>query len=135
MAIFEDSEKERIRYHLGYLNVEPAASLQFGLPAPIQPLFMVESAMDKILPEGKERILKMVSHMDRIECEMMEGIDYLPANRLGDMEVRKEHIDDLESEYYRWATRLAGQLGVPLYGYAEKFRLARARKGGMIPRG
>lgn len=123
---FGPAEKERIRYHLGYLNVQPAASLQFGQVSPIQTLFMVDSAMEKVLPEGENRIRKMLSHMDRIECEMMEGIDFLPANRTEGVEIRREHIDDLEKEYYRWATRLAGQLGVPLYYYAEKFRLGRS---------
>jgi hypothetical protein len=131
---FSEEEKERIRYHLGYLNVGAAASLQFGLPAPIQMLFIVESAMEKVLPVGEDRIRSHISFMDKIECAMMEGIDYLPANRLGDMELRKTHLHDLEDEYYRWANRLAGQLGVPLYLYAEKFQAARGRRGGMIPR-
>ena len=131
---FSPEEKERIRYHLGYLNVSAAASLQFGLSSPTQMLFMVESAMEKVLPVGEDRIRSHVSFMDKIECAMMEGIDFLPANRLGDMEIRKTHIHDLEDEYYRWANRLAGQLGVPLYLYAEKFRAARGRRGGMITR-
>jgi len=120
---------------MGYLNIAPAAALSYGLPAPVQQLFILESAMDKILPEAEDRVRSMVSHMDRIECEMREGIEYLPVNRLDNMEVRKEHIDQLEDEYYRWALRLAGQLGSPLYYYAGKFRAPRARRGGMIPRG
>lgn len=133
---FDAAEKEQIRYHLGYLNIQPAAGLAFGIPAPIQQLFMVESAMDKVIPgPAEDRIRSMVSHMDNIECEMKEGISYLVANRLDGIEIRKDHINYLEDEYYRWATRMAGQLGVPLYLYAEKFRSARGRRGGMIPRG
>ena len=96
---------------------------------------LLESAMEKVLPEGEDRIRTHVAFMDKIECAMMEGIDYLPANRLGDMEISKTHLRDLEDEYFRWANRLAGQMGVPLYLYAEKFQSARGRRGGMIPRG
>ena len=32
MALTE-AEKERVRYHLGYLGVSDAASLNFGIPA------------------------------------------------------------------------------------------------------
>ncbi len=131
---FSVQEKEQIRYHLGYLNVSAAASLQFGLPAPVQMLFIVESAMDKVLLEGENRVRTMVSRLENIECQMDEGREFLVANRLGDMEIRKEHIDQLENEYFRWANRLAGQLGVPLYLYAEKFRAPRSQRGGMITR-
>lgn len=131
---FSLTEKEQIRYHMGYLNVAAAASLQFGLPAPVQMLFIVESAMDKILPEAENRVRTIISDMETIECQMREGREFLVANRLGDMELRKEHINQLEEEYFRWANRLAGQMGVPLYLYAEKFKAPRSGRGGMIPR-
>jgi hypothetical protein len=130
---FDVTEKERIRYHLGYLNVQPAASITYGLPRPIQTLFLVEVAMDKVLPEGEDRIRKMVTTLDNIECQMIEGQAYLAANRLGELEVRKEHIDQLEVEYHRWASRLADTLGVPLYPFADRFKRVRGSGAGNIP--
>lgn len=131
MALSKE-EKESVRYHLGYLNVQPAAALQFGLPAPVQALFIVDSAMDRILPEGEDRVRQLIKVLDRIECLMIEGLDYLPANRLGDLEVRREHIDDLRKEYYDWAGRLAGQLGSPLYPYSIRFKGVEGRQVGNI---
>lgn len=126
-------EKERCRYHLGYLSVQPAASIQFGMARPIQTLFLVEEAMNNILIDAEERVRRTLTTLDNIECKMIEGQDYLAANRLGDLEVRKEHIDQLEDEYYRWAGRLADMLGVPLYPYSERFRRSKGRGAGNIP--
>lgn len=118
---FDNITKERIRYHLGYLNVNEAAAITFGVPAPVQTLFLLESAMNLVLPEAQPRIYNMVQILDDIECQMVQGQQYLPANKLGELEIRKEHIDMLEDEYFRWACRLADQLGTPLYPFAERF--------------
>ena len=126
---FTLQEKERIRYHLGYLNVTTASSITFGVPTPLQTLFIVDSAMDRVLPEGEDRVRTFVNILDGIECKMVEGQDFLPANRLGDLEIRVGHIDQLEEEYTRFAGRLADQLGVPLYPYSTKFKRPRGRAG------
>ena len=39
-------ERQQVRYHLGFVSVFPAASINFGMPRPIQTLFLVEQAMD-----------------------------------------------------------------------------------------
>ena len=48
-------ERERVRYHLGYLNTSLAGSIQYGLPRPMQTLFVVEQAMDYVNHIIKER--------------------------------------------------------------------------------
>lgn len=131
---FSDQEKERIRYHLGYLNTQPAASIQFGQPKPIQTLFLVESAMDLVInTDAEDRVRNYLNVMDSIECKMVDALDRLAAKQLDTLTLREDEIDKLEVEYYRWAGRLAGQLGVPLYPFALKFKLARGRMAGTIP--
>jgi len=88
----------------------------------VQTLFLLENAMNLVLPEAQGRIYNMVQTLDDIECQMVQGQAYLPANKLGELEIRKEHIDMLEDEYFRWSCRLADQLGVPLYWGAERFQ-------------
>lgn len=133
---FDDAEKERIRYHMGYLQVAPAAALTFGIPAPIQTLFLVESAMDRVLPAAEDRIRKLITVLDQIECRMLDGQNYLIADQLSDITIRADNIDKLEDEYCRWASRLADVLGSPLYPGAERFRRLRgggAGQAGSIP--
>lgn len=119
---FDDAEKERIRYHMGYLQVAPAAALTFGIPAPIQTLFLVESAMDRVLTAAEDRIRKLITVLDQIECRMLDGQNYLIADSLSDISIRADNIDKLEDEYSRWAARLADTLGAPLYPGAVRFR-------------
>lgn len=131
---FSDEEKESIRYHLGYLNQEAASSLTFGQPTPVQTLFILDSAMDRVLNTAAEdRIRNMLGVLDRIECTMVEAIDRLAAKQLDGLTLNEAEINKLEFEYYRWAGRIANQLGVPLYPYATKFQLARGMMAGSIP--
>lgn len=132
-ALLDDNEKERVRYHCGYLNVQPASSIQFGVPVPIQTLFLIESSMNNLLPSAVDRVRKLVTILDRIECKMVEGQDYLVATKLDNLEIRPDHIDQLEHEYCRFASRLSDELGAPLYPGSAKFRSLFNTGVGSIP--
>ncbi|KKK54507.1 hypothetical protein LCGC14_3083990, partial [marine sediment metagenome] len=41
-----EAEKERVRYHLGYLQVSAAASIQLGIPRPLQTVFLLEQGLN-----------------------------------------------------------------------------------------
>lgn len=123
---FTVAEKERIRYHLGYMNVGSAASITYGLPKPSQMLFAVDLAMNLILPEGEDRVRRILGVLDCVEDKLIGAEDRLAATQLGDLKLRDQEPDLLEKEYKRWASRLADILGVPLYAYATRFRNVRA---------
>ena len=127
---FDDSDKERIRYHMGYLEVSAAPSIQFGIPRPIQTQFLVEDAMNLVLPAAEERVRRIVNIMDGIECKLEQAQDYLVVDRVEDISIRSDNADALEREYYRWACRLADVLGAPLYPGSERFASARRTAGG-----
>lgn len=114
-------EKARVRYHLGYPNVEAIYGYQLGIPAPMNAAFLVEGSMDRIIEAFIPKVREFLDILDDIECQMVKGQKYLAADRVGDIEVRKEHIQSLEREYTRWAKRLADTLGVPLYPFSTKF--------------
>lgn len=139
MAIaLSDSDKERIRYHLGYLNVEPVASIQLGFPRASQPQFLVEASMERLLPETVMRIQKILSYLDCIEDQQFDANKRLKAQQLGELKLRNTNDESteqdlLEEEYFRWASRLADNLGVPLNAYAERFRRFTFGGGVSIP--
>lgn len=130
---FDASEKERIRYHCGYLNVQPASSISFGIPVPIQTLFLIEQAINNVLPAAEDRIRKLIQLLDDIECKMVGGQDYLAVSGVDDIRIRPDHIDQLEHEYCRWASRLSDELGAPLYPGAAKFRSLFMTGVGSVP--
>ena len=126
-------DREKIRYHLGYLNVQPAASITFGVPRPQQTLFLVETAMSNVLEESIPRVRQIVSILDSIECKLVDAQDRLKATELAELKLRRDETDALEHEYLRWASRLADLLGVPLYAYSIRFASLTQRRVGNVP--
>ena len=121
------SDKERVRYHLGYMSIEPAASIQLGFPRASQAQFLVEAAMERIMEPAVSRVMKLLSALDAVEDQMMTALPRLKAQQLGELKLRNTNEESteqdlLEKEYVRWAQRLADILGVPLNVYAARFR-------------
>lgn len=127
-----ESEKERVRYHLGYMNVAAAASIQLGIPRPVETLFLVESALNLLIPQSVPRVRSILCTLDSIEEKLIDSQDRLAAESLGSIKLRTtaeglSEPDALEREYERWANRLANVMGVPLYAGAQRFRAARSQ--------
>jgi hypothetical protein len=121
-----ESERQRIRYHLGYLNVAPAASISYGMARPIQTLFIVDTALDNLLEESTDQCRRIVGVMDGIEETMVQAMTRFAASKLDNLELRsilkgESETDALEREYTRWAGRLSDILGAPIYPYSTKF--------------
>lgn len=128
MALSE-LHKSKIRYHLGYLLVSFAASIQWGLPKPLQTEFMVEDAMANLTnPYAEAQVVSILETLDDIELKMKQATKTLIAERLGQMELHPLkskgmlYTDSLEGERLRWALRLADCLGVPTYAYSARFK-------------
>ena len=117
-----DQEKERARYHLGYPEVQPAASITFGIPRPIQTAFLVESALNLLLPVAEDRVRSILGVMDGIECRLIDAQDRLAAKQIDQLTLRDDEPSQLEAEYRRWGYRLADTLGVPIYAYSVRYR-------------
>jgi len=138
--VLTEEEKERVRYHLGYMETSFAASLQFGLPRPVQTIFIVEQAMNLLVnPFAVDRVRRVLWTLDDIEQKLQSALCTLVAEQLGDLKLRgaepgRTHPDLLEREYIRWARRLADILGVPLYPYSDRFK-NRVNTGNLSVRG
>ena len=130
---FTPEERQKIRYSLGYVNVSPAASINFGLPRPIQTLFLVEQAMDYILPGAEDNVRRILGILDGIECRLVDAQDRLAAKSLDNLTMRVDETDALENEYYRWGGRLADILGVPFYAYSNRYKRHGKGFAGSIP--
>ena len=121
-ALLTDEEKARIRYHLGYPQTEPVSSIQLGAPAFGQTMFMVESAMERIPVAAIGFIRQLVQILDRTEANIIDAQDFLVASAAGEVDINKDHIEQLRTEYARWAQKLADNLGAPINQFAAAFR-------------
>jgi hypothetical protein len=113
-AVLTDEEKARIRYHLGYPQTDPVSSIQLGSPAFGQPLFMVESAMERIPVAVIGIIRQLVQVLDHMEARIIEAPDFLVVSAAGEVDINKDYIEQLRTEYARWAQKLADNLGAPI---------------------
>jgi hypothetical protein len=126
-------ERQQVRYHLGFVSVAPAASINFGIVRPIQTLFLVEQAMNYLLPVGEAKVRQIIGILDGIECRLVDAQDRLAAKSLDNLTMRPDETDALENEYYRWGGRLADTLGVPFYAYSNRYKRHGKAYAGSIP--
>lgn len=126
-----DRDKERARYHLGYMTVVVASSFAFSIPAATEVQFMFESAIQRVRPESETRVVQLLDKIDEIECTLFRASSELFAKRVADLEPNLEQPSDVEREYVRWACRLADMLGITPYPFSERFKiLAQGGLGG-----
>ena len=140
MTALSDANKERVRYHLGYLGTSFAASITMGVPRPVQTLFLVEDAMGLLNgPESAARVICLLDTMDSIEAQLKKAAGTLGVESAGELLLHplrgqgKLVTDSLEKEYLRWGNRLADVLGVPPYPYSQRY--SRRGPGSNVPVG
>lgn len=121
-AVLTDEEKARIRYHLGYPQTDPVSSIQLGVPAFGQTLFMVESAMNRIPTSVIGIIRNLIQILDLTEANIIDAQSFLVARAAGEVDINPDHIPNLRAEYAQWAQKLADNLGAPINQFAAAFR-------------
>jgi hypothetical protein len=129
MTALSEANKERVRYHLGYLNTSFAASLTLGIPRPVQTLFLVEEAMGLLIAATVPRVLCILDTLDGIEDLLRAQLKGpIGVSKIGEIELHplKDRgqltTDSLEREYVRWGNRLADILGVPHYPFSARYQ-------------
>lgn len=120
MAI-SDADKQRARKHLGYMAVRVASSFAFGVPQLTATQYMLESALERVLPVAEADVVKLLDRLDCIDEALFQAHGDLFASRVADLEPNLEQPAALELEYARWAQRLADLLGVIPYPFAPRF--------------
>jgi hypothetical protein len=126
-------EKMRATYHLGYMGVQSAASLSYGIPRPIQTLFLVEVALNNLMPIFEDKVRRIINIMDGVECRLVDAQERLAASQLDSLKTRADEPQALEIEYQRWGLRLADTLGVPPYYYSTRYKRQPGQRGGNVP--
>lgn len=121
-----DAVKQRIRYHMGYANIEPMIAMINGVAKPQQTSFLIDVALDKVLVDTIPYVMKITQQLDSIEDEIADARAYLAVEKVDTIVLRGAergytHTDLLEREYVRWSNRLADILGCPKYPFAARF--------------
>jgi hypothetical protein len=131
---FNADEKSRIKHFLSYPDWESLAqSIHLGFPSGSQPLFLVESAFNRLTAEGEVTVRRDLCECEDIESQMREARRRFKTTQLGKLHINRDEIRMLRQELTYWSLRLASDLGVVANPYAA-FEYNNAAGGGFNAR-
>lgn len=111
-AALTQEERARIRYHLGYPNVQAYATFALGTPQAFEGLFAIDSAFDKVNMYALPTVRELMAKCDETEQQMFEFQPDLEVSKVCDIELRSDAQQRLRDQYDWWRNALANQLGV-----------------------
>lgn len=121
---FSEQEKVRIRHHLGYLNVPASQTFVLGTPAGVETQFLVEGAMNKVLPEAESQARQLIANCDAVEAQLTENQDLLAVTKVDEIDVRENEFEKLMQRYHYWRNGLANVLGIYPNPFDKRFSAA-----------
>ncbi len=121
-VVFTLEEKNAIRHALGYLQVDAVTSISLGVPAASHPMFLVESAMQRVPAAAAGRIRRTLGILEGLEARQVDAVRRFAAVEVEGIKINLGETDMIEKELARWSYNLASDLGVPVNMYAPRFR-------------
>jgi|SRR5580693_661913 hypothetical protein len=120
-SLLTDEEKVRVRFHTGYLNVSDAQSFALGLPAGVQTQFLIEGAMDKLMPSGLPLFREHLAILDGIIAQMVGDLELLAVESIATINVRLTEQKELTERYIWFRSGLCNMLGILPNPYDMRF--------------
>jgi hypothetical protein len=112
-AAISEQQKVRARYHMGYLNVTQAQTFVLGVPAAVQTQFVIEGALNNLLPSALPMFEDIMAKLDVTEQQIMDNTPNVAVNRVDEIELREDEFKQLILRYRYWQGSLGNLLGVP----------------------
>lgn len=107
-----DAEKARIRYHLGYTNINDPFAMSLGVPQATQFQFDLELNFQKLDPVAEPFVRRCIAELDCIEKQKSDFRQSLEFKRTGSVEFRgSEAFAELDIQHRQWRAKLADSLG------------------------
>lgn len=87
--------------------------LALGVPTAGAYSFMIERALNLILPEAEPRVREVLAELDCIEAQLSEVKRRLGTSRVDNLHMRpREEIEDLEDLFLHWCDVLSDITGI-----------------------
>ncbi len=112
MPVLTDQEKASCRHHLGYVQVTQVSTYFLGIPAALQTMFMLEQAMNLLMPGADENVRRQLRILDRIEELDVEGLEDVEAEEVDGIRIDPKFFPKRWRQYLRWQGSLANIFGV-----------------------
>jgi hypothetical protein len=120
--MFTPNEKARIRHHMGYLNVSEVSTFALGIPAAVETQYLIEGAMNKVLPDAEPIVRGIIAKLDLIDAQMVDDTELLSVRKVDEIELNPEEMQLLRKEYRFRQRELGNLLGIEPNPYDQRFR-------------
>jgi hypothetical protein len=117
-----EHDRNRARKHLGYGQVQAAATFVLGVPAAVETAFMIEGAFDRILPSAESFFREVLDKLDETGRQIFESQSSIEAKKIGNIEINDKMFEQLVQRYQYWQGELANMLQVPPNPFDQRFR-------------
>lgn len=119
-----EDQKVKCRHHLGYPNVAEAATFALGVPANLEISFLIERAMNKLLPAGRTLLEQILGNLDTIEQQKIDDLELLSVEQVGEITINVREQLLLDVQYNHWAAALSNLLTVPRNPFDARLAVA-----------
>lgn len=116
-----DALKMKIRLHLGYNNTQAVETFALGVPAGIETTFVIEGAMNRLLPEALPQVTKHIDIMDRVWEQILEDQELLAVSKVDEIDIRPDEFLQLLKQYRFWQASLGNILGCSANPFDQRF--------------
>lgn len=106
-----EEDKARARHHLGYLGVEQSQTFVLGIPAGVQTQFMIEGALNRLLPHSMPRFLKLLEQLECLECKYGDA-ELSDVDQIAEIKINRKRLKEIATQYCNFRTGLANLLGI-----------------------
>jgi hypothetical protein len=107
-------QRARIAYHLGFPGISQATAIALGFPAASHTRFILESALERLLPDYEPMVLRALTECECIDGQLADARkNRIQVSSVDTINLRGPgELEDLEDQYSLWTDKLADLLGV-----------------------
>ena len=117
---FSDEEGARICHHLGYPSISRMeASIQLGIPAASEPLFILLINMNRLTAGGVLNVRKDLCQCEAIEDQMASARGRMKVSGVEGVKMNADETGQLRRELTYWQRKLADDLAVVYNPYSQ----------------
>lgn len=105
-------QKSKICYFLGYPLIESYQALALGFPSANQLRFVLNYALQAIMPEAEPEVLRVLDECICVEAQISDARSRLQTIAVDKIKMNNMELAQLEDTLDYWVDRLADTLGV-----------------------
>ena len=126
-----EQEKVACRMHTGYLGVASQSTFSLGIPAGVQTQFVIEGAMNRLLPQSEPEFRRHLKVLDLHQEQILENMPNVAATEVGTIKINPKAFRELVRQYRWWINSLCNLLGCVPNPYDQRFAQWNAVGGGV----